>query len=97
MELKYPDNEEKKNSVCISFDIPQTASDYFIAANTQNKSEAAITKELGLIWMRSRRCYNPYHLSLRQMGSFLWMVFTKGETLNKKIEMCAKQIENNSD
>ena len=39
MELKYPDDEKKKNSVCISLDIPETPEDYFIAAQSQNKVE----------------------------------------------------------
>ena len=39
MELKYPDDEKKKNSVCISLDIPETTEDYFISAQTQNKVE----------------------------------------------------------
>ena len=97
MELKYPDNEEKKNSVCIPFDTPQTSGDYFLAAHSQNNVEALVTKELGMIWMRSRRCYNQYHLSVRQMVSFLWLVLTRGEAVKEKYEMCIKQIQNYSD
>ena len=97
MELKYPEDEEKKNSICVPFDIPQTNTDYFIAGDSQNKVEEAVNKEFGLFWMRSRRCYNQHHLSVSQMMSFFWLLFTKGDVvkkINKKYEMCAKQIQN---
>ena len=49
MELKYPDDEKKKNSVCISLDIPETPEDYFISAQTQNKVEELVRSELAQI------------------------------------------------
>ena len=97
MELKYPEDEEKKNSICVPFDIPQTNTDYFIAGDSQNKVEEAVNKEFGLFWMRSRRCYIQHQLSVSQMMSFFWLLFTKGDVvkkINKKYEMCAKQIQN---
>ena len=97
MELKYPDDEEKKNSICISFNIPETAKDYFISAQAQNKVEALATKELGLVWMRSRRCNDLHHLPLRQMVSFLWILYTKGQKVDKKFDMCVNQILSSSE
>ena len=42
MELKYPDDEEKKNSVCLSLDLPETSEDYFLAAQINNQAEFSI-------------------------------------------------------
>ena len=53
-ELKYPDDEEKKNSVCISLTVSRTPEDYFVATQSQSKVESLIGAELGLLWMRSR-------------------------------------------
>ena len=93
MELKYPDDEEKKNSVCISLDVPETPEDYFLAAQTNNKVEDLLRSELGLVWMMGRRCYDVHHLSLSQLASFLWMAFTKGGAVNRKIDLCVDKIK----
>ena len=93
MELKYPDDEKKKNSVCISLDIPETPEDYFISAQTQNKVEELVRSELGLVWMRSRRCFDIHHLTIRQLIGFLWLAFTRGGAVNEKIEMCVTNIK----
>ena len=97
MELKYPDDEKKKNSVCVSLDIPETTEDYFIAAQSQNRVEEQVRSELGLGWMRSRRCFDIYHLSIRQLLGFLWLAFNKGAAVNDKIDMCVNNIKESTD
>ena len=93
-ELKYPDDEEKKNSVCISLTVSRTPEDYFVATQSQSKVESLIGAELGLLWMRSRRWYYVHHFTLRQMVHFLWLVATKLGPMKKKIDMCVQQIQN---
>ena len=92
MELKYPDDEEKKNSVCIPFNVPETVEDYFLAAQSQNIVEDHMRTELGLMWMRSRRCFDIHHLTLTQMLGFLW-VARRAQAINKKVDMCVEKIK----
>ena len=49
MELKYPDDEEKKNSVCLPMIIPETSEEYFLAAQTDTKVQDLLKSELGLL------------------------------------------------
>ena len=97
MELKYPDDEEKKNSVCIPLTVARTPEDYFLATQSQTKVESLLGAELGLWWMRSRRCYYLHHFSLTQLLHFLWLVATKLEKMKKKIDKCVQQIQNSND
>ena len=96
MELKYPDDEDKKNSVCISLTVSRTPEDYFLAAQSQSLVESLLGAELGLLWMRSRRCYYVHHLSLTQMVHFLWLAATKLGPMKKKIDMCVQQIQSST-
>ena len=95
MELKYPDDEEKKNSVCLPLDVFETAEDYFVSAQISNKVMEMVRAELGLGWMRNRRCYDVHHLTITQLLSFLWMAFTRGGALNRKIDLCVDKIRQN--
>ena len=92
MELKYPDDEEKKNSVCLSLDLPETSEDFFLTTQINNKVEDLLGSELGLVWMRSRRCFDVHHLTLAQLVSFIWMGFSKVRAFNRKIDLCVDQI-----
>ena len=92
MELKYPEEDEKKNSVCLSLDTPETPEDYFVAAQIDSKVEDRVRAELGLGWMRSRRCYDVHHLTITQLLSFLWMAFTRGGAFIRKIDLCVDKI-----
>ena len=96
MELKYPDDEEKKNSVCISLTVSRTPEDYFVATQSQSKVESLLGAELGLLWMRRRRCYYVHHLTLTQIVHFIWLIATKLEPMKKKIDMCVEQIQNST-
>ena len=93
MELKYPDDEEKKNSVCIPLTVSRTPEDYFLATQSQSKVESLIGSELGLWWMRSRRCYYLHHFSFTQLLHFVWLVATKLDKMKRKIDMCVEQIQ----
>ena len=73
MELKYPDDEEKKNSVCIPLTVARTPEDYFLATQSASKVESLLGAELGLWWMRSRRCYYLHHFSITQLVHFGWL------------------------
>ena len=92
MELKYPDDEEKKNSVCLPMIIPETSEEYFLAARTDTKVQDLLKSELGFLWMRSRRCYDVYHFTLSQTVSFLWMAFSKVGAFKRKIDLCCDKI-----
>ena len=92
LELKYPDNEEKKNSVCLSLNLPETAEDFFLMMQINNKVEDLLVSELGLGWMRRRRCYDVHHLSLSQLLRFIWMGLTRKGALNRKIDLCVDKI-----
>ena len=92
MELRYPDDEEKKNSVCLPLDAPETPEDYFVAAQINNRVEDLINKELGLFWQRGRRCYDVHHFSLSQLLSFIWMARSRVGPFNRKIDLCVEKI-----
>ena len=63
-----------------------------MAAQINNKVEAQLSSELGLVWMRSRRCYHQHHLTLSQLASFLWLGLTKLGAFNRKIDICVDKI-----
>ena len=92
MELKYPEDEEKKNSVCLSLDLPDTAEEYFLAAQINNKVEDLLFSELGLMWMRRRRCFHLHHLSVSQLVAFFWLSFTRAGAFDRKIDLCVDKI-----
>ena len=96
MELKYPDDEEKKNAVCNPLTVSQIPEDYFLATQSQTKVESLLGAELGLLWMRSRRCYYLHHFTLTQLVHFVWLVATKLEKMKKKIDKCVEQIQNSN-
>ena len=86
------EDEKKKSSVCIPLDIPETPEDYFLAVQSNTKVEDLLRSELGLFWMRSRRCYDVHHFSLTQLVSFFWIVFNKVGAFNRKIDLCADKV-----
>ena len=55
MELKYPDDEEKKNSVCRPMKVAQNPEDYFSCFLAHTSCQAAATAELGVWHMSSTR------------------------------------------
>ena len=64
---------------------------------SQDTVEEMLRKELGLLWMRGRRCFDVSHFTLRQLFSFMWMAYFKGSGVKKTIDMCVEQIERSSD
>ena len=47
MELKYPDDQDRKNAVCRAYKVPQNPQDYFTSFLANSECQEAATAELG--------------------------------------------------
>jgi len=92
LDLKYPDNTDKKNEVFPVLDVPQTAVELCAALLIDMKARENINKELGFWWQQSRRNFIIHHLSWETVNKML-----KGENkeekqkMKEKLEMLVKQ------
>ena len=93
VELKFPDDEDKKNSICKPMDVPQIPEEFFTSAKTNNEVQAAATKALGFRTLFSKRC-NPFaHIGFFPKWRFLIYAIMNRTKLDAKIDMCLEQIE----
>ena len=73
LELKFPADEEKKNSICTVYPPPQMPEDFFQMFLADWKTNQAITKILGLQFLTSRRIFNFNHVGYIELLKFLYL------------------------
>ena len=62
LELKFPEDEKKKNATCTILIPPQMPMDFFRLFSTHNKTEKAVISALGFRFLSARRVFNYKHL-----------------------------------
>ena len=93
VELKFPDDEEKKNSICKPMDVPQIPQEFFTSAKTNNEVQTAASKALGFRTLFGKRC-NPFaHLGFFVKWRFIIYAIMNRTKIDAKIDMCLEQIE----
>jgi len=85
LDIKYPDEPDKKNDIFPVLDVPQTAVQLCSCLLIDMKARANINKELGFWWQQSRRNFIIHHLSWETVNKML-----RGENAEQKEKMKAK-------
>ena len=91
MELKYPKDEEKKNSVCHVLTPPQMPQDFFTNFYVNDLTNKAAIASLGLQWQRKRRACGLYHIKLFELIKIIYNAMKIEEDLGKKLAMLMKE------
>ena len=93
MELRYPDDEDRKNAVCKPIVVPQLDSDLFLAFDVSSHNQRAAMKELGMMFFSNKRVDPLYHLSFFTKIRFMATLMRKQAKVDKQFEKYIKQIE----
>ena len=93
VELKFPDDEDIKNSICKPMDVPQIPQEFFTSAKTNNEVQAAAIKALGFSTLFNIRCNPIAHVGFFTKWRFLIYAFINKTKMDEKIDMCLEQIE----
>ena len=91
-ELKYPNDEEKKNSICHPIIIPQSTEEFFLSFQTNISTMNATFKEFGLWGMRKNKADVLNHLSFLQKLKLSHFFLSSFDKLGKTIDMFCDQI-----
>ena len=83
MELKFPDDEEKKNSVCHVLKAPQMPQDFFTNFQTEGLTSKASIESLGFRFERQRRSSGLYHMRFFDMLKVMLYMSTRAEPYKK--------------
>eukprot|EP00092_Neocalanus_flemingeri_P030778 GFUD01033429.1.p1 GENE.GFUD01033429.1~~GFUD01033429.1.p1 ORF type:complete len:486 (-),score=94.83 GFUD01033429.1:107-1420(-) len=86
MELKFPEDEEKKNSVCTVLTAPQMPQDFFTNWHVNELTNNASIGALGFRYQRQRRSFGMYHVGIFGLIKLLYNVSTRQEAVGKKVE-----------
>ena len=80
MELKFPDDEEKKNSVCHVLKAPQMPQDFFTNFQTEGLTSKASIESLGFRFERQRRSSGLYHMRFFDMLKVMLYMSARADT-----------------
>ena len=94
MELKYPDDEDKKNSVCRPMKVAQNPEDYFSCFLAHTSCQAAATQELGVWHMSSTRVNLLHHLPWTTQLKIIYLFVVNLPSIFRRLRMLVEQIEN---
>ena len=81
LELKFPDDEEKKNSVCFVLTPPQLPEDLFKTIRVDGLTRDAAMKTLGLWWEKQRRSSGLHHVTFLELVKMMFVVKKKTAAL----------------
>ena len=93
VELKYPDDEEKKNAICKPMVIPQIPEDYFTSFQTNSQVQNAASKALGSGALFNIRSNTFAHVGFLTKWRTILTIIFKRARIDTKIDMCVEQIE----
>lgn len=91
MELKFPDDEEKKNTVCQPMPAPQMPEDFFSGFHINNVCNKSIMEILGFNFQKKRRSFFPHHIQFFDMIKLMYAASKRQEPFNKKLEFLMKE------
>lgn len=92
MELKFPNDEEKKNSVCTVLTAPQMPEDFISNMYTDNLTNAAVIATLGFRWERQRRSSILHHIQVFDLIKLIYKMGKKKEPQMKKLKLLMEKI-----
>ena len=93
MELKYPEAEDKKNSICHPIIVPQNPEDYFTSFQKNSETQKAAIKDLGFRRLNKNRCDILHHISFLDKIKLFWFMRSREPKLRKRMNMFCEQIE----
>jgi hypothetical protein len=91
LELRHPEDEDKKNRICIPFKPPQMPEDFATGLLGHLSNSETIGAELGILWMVSRRTSLFYHMSWGNFLKTIWNVVKNGKKVEKKVRILCHQ------
>ena len=92
-ELKFPNDEDKKNSICKPIDVAQIPEHFFTSAKQNNETQAAAIKALGFGAVFNIRANIFAHVGFITKWRILIWVLMKRSQIDRKTDMCVEQIE----
>lgn len=93
VELKFPNDEEKKNSICKPMDVAQIPEHFFTSTKQNNDVQSAATKALGFGAIFNIRSNIFAHIGfIAKWKSLIWVMMNQAR-IDRKINMCVEQIE----
>ena len=93
MELKFPDDEAKKNLVWKPIVIPQNDYDIFPAFDQSSRNQRAALKDLGMFYFRNKRVDLLYHIPFMAKMQIILEAMRLQPKIDKQFEKFIKQIE----
>ena len=93
VELKFPNDEEKKNSICKPIDVAQIPEHFFTSAKQNNEVQAAAIKALGSGAVFNIRANIFAHVGfIAKWKTLIWVLLNRSQ-IDRKTDMCVEQIE----
>jgi len=86
LELMYPKDEEKKNSVCIPLDVPQMPADIIKNFYTDGQVNAAMGETLGFRWERQRRASVMHHIKMLDLIQMIFGMMKRKDPYMAKLK-----------
>lgn len=86
LELKIPEDEEKKNSLLTVFVPSVTPKDFFDNFLTDEKTTKSVVSELGYRFFFARRCFTVSHMTWLQFLKATFYGFIKGRAIQNKLQ-----------
>jgi len=91
LELMFPDDEEKKNSVCVVLEAPQMLQDFFKNFYTDGLTNERVFATLGFRWMRQRRNSVLHHVQVFDLINMMYQMRKRNEPYRNKLKMYMEQ------
>ena len=93
VELKFPNDEEKKNSICKPMDVAQIPEHFFTSAKQNNDVQSAAIKALGFGAVFNIRSNIFAHVGFITKWKLLTYIMLKQGRIERRQQMCVEQIE----
>jgi len=91
MELKFPHDEEKKNSVCHVLKVPSVPKDFFANFHSDDKTNNAALEVLGFKYQRKRRSFAIHHVQFFDMIKMIFALGKRQKAFKKKLELLMEE------
>ena len=93
VELKFANDEDKKNSICKPMDVAQVPEHFFTSTKQNNDVQNAATKALGFGKVFNIRSNIFAHVGfIVKWKTLIWIMMNQAR-IESKINMCVDQIE----
>jgi len=92
MEIAFPDDDEKKNAVCVPMGFPHEKADWLSQLRQTMINADKIGETLGFRWMRSKRLCHMSHVSMLDLAwVMIYVLQNKAKLYSKMDEILEKQ------